>query len=153
MKTTSGNSDHALDDLDRRLIVLLKEDARAPVTKLASILQVSRATVQARLERLLSDGAILGFSIRTAAEQRGSVRAIMMITAQGLSTTSIIKRLRGFTEIESLHTTNGMWDIVAEIRTADLPSLDAVLRKIRDIGNVLNSQTSILLSTIDTTAN
>jgi len=72
----------------------------------------------------------------------------MMITVEGLSTTTVIKRLRGFPQIEALHTTNGAWDIVAEIRTADLPALDGVLRQIRDIGNILNSQTSILLSSI-----
>jgi len=137
-----------LDGTDRQLIVALKDDARAPITKLASILGLSRATVQARLDRLLASGVILGFSVRTAAEEKGAVRALMMITVEGLSTTTVIKRLRGFPQIEALHTTNGAWDIVAEIRTADLPALDGVLRQIRDIGNILNSQTSILLSSI-----
>ena len=44
---------HPYDDLDRRLIALLREDGRAPVSKLATLLKVSRATVQSRMDRLV----------------------------------------------------------------------------------------------------
>ncbi len=48
-----------LDDLDRRLLALLRSDGRAPVSKLADILGVTRGTVQARIDRMLEQGAIL----------------------------------------------------------------------------------------------
>ncbi|WP_159980603.1 MULTISPECIES: Lrp/AsnC family transcriptional regulator [unclassified Novosphingobium] len=139
---------HIFDDLDRRLITALKDDARAPITKLATILNVSRATVQARLDRLLDTGAVLGFTIRSRSSGEATIRAVMLIEVEGRSTTAIIKTLRGFTEIEALHTTNGAWDLVAEIRVGGLEAFDKVLREIRQIDGVLNSETSLLLSTV-----
>jgi DNA-binding Lrp family transcriptional regulator len=139
----------ASDETDKRLIALLREDGRAPVAKLAAILNVSRATVQARLDRLLKTGAVLGFTIR-AKEDRGDtvIRAVMMIELAGRTTTAIIRYLRGITELHSLHTTNGTWDLVAEIRADSLSDFDRVLREVRAIEGVLNSKTSILLTSI-----
>ena len=137
------------DDLDRQLLAILREDGRAPVSKLASILHVARATVQARLDRLVESGAIFGFTVRARQDQEGGgVRAIMMIEVAGKSTATIIGKLRGVPEIHALHTTNGAWDLVAEIEAANLQEFDRVLRDVRAIDGVLNSETSILLSSV-----
>jgi len=137
------------DALDKQLISILRKDARASISKLAQVLQVSRGTVQNRLDRLVSSGAILGFTIR-AHEQIESnvVRAIMMIEVVGRSTTQVIGKLRGIPQLEKLHTTNGTWDLVADIRATSLEEFDKVLREVRTIEGVLNSETSILLSTV-----
>nr|WP_246351919.1 Lrp/AsnC ligand binding domain-containing protein [Sphingobium subterraneum] len=66
----------------------------------------------------------------------------------GKSTTQVIQRLRGIAEIRTLHTTNGAWDLVADIVTTSLSDFDRVLREIRMIDGVANSETSLLLSTV-----
>lgn len=140
---------HIYDALDRRLIAALREDGRAPISKLATILGVSRATVQSRLDRLVESGAILGFTVRFRQDyDTEAIRAIMLIEVAGRSTTAVIKQLRGLPELQSLHTTNGAWDLVAEIRAASLSDFDRVLREVRMAEGVLNSETSILLSSI-----
>jgi len=140
---------HHFDDLDRRLLSILREDGRAPISKLASLLEVSRATVQARLDRLLESGAVFGFTVRVRQDHdEGAVQAVMMIEVAGKSTATIIGKLRGLPEIHALHTTNGAWDLIAEIRAANLRDFDRVLRDVRAIDGVLNSETSILLSSV-----
>jgi DNA-binding Lrp family transcriptional regulator len=47
---------HVLDELDHKLVSVLREDGRAPISKLGKILGVSRATVQSRLDRLIETG-------------------------------------------------------------------------------------------------
>jgi len=137
------------DQLDRQLIALLREDGRAPISQLAKQLNVSRATVQNRLERLTVSGAILGFTIRAHEHiEKGSVKAIMMIEVVGRTTTTVIKQLRGFPELQKLHTTNGKWDLIAELQASDLMDFDRVLRMVREIEGVLNSETSILLTSL-----
>ena len=145
----SFTSKFAYDSLDRELISLLRHDGRAPLSKLASKLKVSRGTVQNRLDRLLSSGALLGFTVRVR-EDYGldTVRALMMIEVTGRSTTQIIRQLRGIAELVALHTTNGSWDLIAEIQTASLAEFDRVLRDVRMIEGVLNSETSLILSTV-----
>ncbi len=140
---------HILDDLDHRLVSSLREDGRAPVSKLATILGVSRATVQSRLDRLLESGAVLGFTVRAREDyDKDVVRAVMMIEVTGRSTTAVIKRLRGMPELYALHTTNGNWDLVAELRTKSLHDFDRVLREVRTVDGILNSETNILLSSV-----
>lgn len=144
--TTDG---HKFDELDRRMIALLRADGRAPVSKLADVLGVSRATVQNRLDRLLEAGTVLGFTIRVREDHADdTIRAVMMIEVVGKSTDQVIRRLRGLPELHRLHTTNGNWDLVAELRTNSLESFDRVLREVRMIDGVSNSETSLLLTSV-----
>jgi len=137
------------DDLDRRIIAHLRADGRASLAKLADALGIARGTVQNRLDRLLQTGALLGFTVRVREDYDDlSVRAVMLIEVTGKSTTQVIYRLRGITEIRTLHTTNGNWDLVAEIYAANLSDFDRVLREVRMIDGVANSETSLLLSTV-----
>ncbi|GAN54562.1 Lrp/AsnC family transcriptional regulator [Tanticharoenia sakaeratensis] len=138
---------HAFDALDRQLIALLRRDGRAPVAKLAQALGVTRATVQIRLDRLLESGAILGFTVR-AREHHDGIRAIMLIEVSGRSTSAVIRNLRTVPELHALHTTNGSWDLIAEIRAETLQDFDRVLREVRMVDGVLNSETSLILSTV-----
>jgi DNA-binding Lrp family transcriptional regulator len=125
----------------------LRKDGRASISKLSEILHVSRGTIQNRLDRLLSSGAILGFTIRAHENlEESAVRVIMMIEVVGKSTSQVIDKLRGIPELFKLHTTNGTWDLIAEIQTSSLSEFDQVLRGVRMMPGVLNSETSILLS-------
>ena len=136
-----------LDELDRRLIAALRADGRRPVTTLARGLGVTRATVNSRLKRLLESGTVLGFSVRVREERDpDSIRAIALIEVEGRSTNQAINQLRGFPEVRALHTTNGGWDLVAELRTNTLSNFDRLLGQIRSVDGVVNSETSVLLS-------
>ncbi|WP_262021735.1 Lrp/AsnC family transcriptional regulator [Vibrio quintilis] len=137
------------DELDRKLIAELRNDARASVSYLAECLKVSRGTIQNRLDRLISSGAILGFTIRTDENiEKNVVRAIMMIEVVGKSTSQVIRSLKGIRELTKIHTTNGAWDLIVEIQANDLHHFDSVLRVIRELDGVLNSETSILLTSV-----
>jgi len=136
-----------MDDLDRRLIGALRADGRAPLAKLATILGVARATVQNRLDRLISEGTVLGFTMRVRqTDEAAAVRAIMMIEVVGKNTAAVVRALRGAPEVEALHTTNGSWDLVVELQAENLAEFDRVLTFIRSIDGVSSSQTSLLLS-------
>jgi DNA-binding Lrp family transcriptional regulator len=138
-----------LDDLDRRLIAALREDGRAPVATLARNLGVARATVNSRLERLVSSGTVIGFTVRVRDELDPlAIQAITLIEVEGRTTDQVIRALRGLAEIKALHTTNGGWDLVAELSCETLAEFDAVLGRIRLVDGVINSETSLLLSSV-----
>ena len=139
----------ALDDLDRRLIAALRADGREPLASLARRLGVTRATVNSRLERLLASGTLLGFTARVREDNDPDViRAISLIEVEGRSTDQVIRALRGLPEVAALHTTNGAWDLVAELRTSSLQDFDRLLGRMRSVGGILNSETSLLLSSV-----
>ena len=130
---------------DRRLLAALRINARASLTELAAATQVSRATVKARLNRMIDGGVIRRFTIETDLDDRDGVRAITCVELQGSMSRAVIRALRKIPEVTSLHSTNGKWDLVAEIRTDNLQAIDRILRQIREISGVLNSETSLLL--------
>ena len=137
-----------MDELDRRLIALLRADARQPASTLAAKLKVSRGTVQNRVERLLHRGVIQGFTIKTRPEiDANRVRAIMCIAIEGERSGAVIKALRGFPEVDKVHTTNGRWDLVAELDTENLAEFSRTLDEIRMVEGIASTETSILLAT------
>jgi DNA-binding Lrp family transcriptional regulator len=137
-----------MDTTDRRLLSLLRDNARSPVAAMAKALGVSRGTVQNRLARLEADGVIVGYTVRlTLDDEDQRIRALMTVAVEGNRTDEVLKALRGDPAVCALHTTNGRWDIVAELRTESLEAVDRVLGRIRKIDGISNTETSLLLST------
>lgn len=137
-----------MDDTDRELISLLRDNAREPMVALAKKLRVARATVQNRLARLEKEGTILGYTLRLKPAAEGPrVRAMMTVAVEGNRAMEVLAQLRGHPNVVALHTTNGRWDIVAELRADTLEAFDLVLNAIRRIQGIANTETSILLST------
>ncbi len=137
-----------MDDTDRQLIAMLRDDARMSVVALAKKLRVARATVQNRLARLESDGTIVGYTVRLRPDAEAHrIRAITSIVVEGHHGPDVLKKLRGHPNVVALHTTNGRWDLMAELRADTLEAFDKVLSAIRAIQGISNTETSILLST------
>lgn len=134
-----------MDDIDRHLVSLLRDNARLPVATLAKKLGVSRGTVQNRIARLTASGSIEGFTVRARPDAR-AIRAVMMIGVEGERSDRILEELRKFPEVRAVHTTNGRWDMVIELSTDTLETFDRVLHRIRQISGVSASETSLLLS-------
>jgi DNA-binding Lrp family transcriptional regulator len=137
-----------MDDTDRELIALLRDDARLSVVELARSLGVARATVQNRLARLEREGTIVGYTVRLRPEAEAQrIRAIMSIEVEGHRGGEVRRLLRGHPNVVALHTTNGRWDLVAELRADTLEAFDKVLGAIRLIQGISNTETSLLLTT------
>lgn len=137
-----------LDDLDHSLISALRHNARTPVSSLAAQTGASRATVSARIDRLVKSGTIAAFTIRTVSELSGSgVRAIVLIEVLGKMADRVAAQLRGLPQVRALHSTNGRWDLIAELEDKDLGTFDETLHKIRLIDGINSTETNILLKT------
>jgi len=137
-----------MDNVDRRLVALLRENARASIASLAKELGVARGTVQNRMSRLERDGTIVGYSVRLKPQvEEHNIRALMTIAVEGNRIDAVIAALRGDPAVGALHSTNGRWDIVAELRADSLASFDHVLCRIRQLDGIASTETSLLLST------
>ncbi len=144
----SKRSLSGIDDTDRELIALLRDDARMTVAALAAKLKVARGTVQNRLARLEADGVIVGYTVRLKPQAEAHrIRALMTVAVQGNRGRDVLQSLRGHPNVSALHTTNGRWDIVAELQADTLEAFDRVLGTIRLIDGIAGTETSILLST------
>jgi DNA-binding Lrp family transcriptional regulator len=137
-----------MDDTDRRLIGLLRTNARSSVASLAKALKVARGTEQNRMTRLERDGTIVGYTVRLKPEfEEHRIAALMTIAVEGNRAEAVLRVLRGDPAVEALHTTNGRWDIVAQLRADSLEAFDRVLGRIRQVDGIASTETSLLLST------
>ncbi len=137
-----------MDDLDRRLIALLRSDARATVASLGKQLGVARGTVQNRIAKLEAGGTIAGYTVRLKPQtDLHRITALMTIEVEGNQLDKVLRTLRGDPAVEALHTTNGRWDLIAELRADSLEAFDQVISRIRSAESIARTETSLLLST------
>jgi DNA-binding Lrp family transcriptional regulator len=137
-----------MDEIDQKLMSLLRQDARLTVAALATKLQVSRGTVTNRIRRLEDDGVIVGYTVRLRPDvQHNEIKAWMSIAVDGNQTRTVIASLLGEPGVATLHDTNGRWDLLAELRAETLQELAKVLERIRLLKGISNTETSIHLET------
>ena len=137
-----------LSNTDRALVALLRQNARASVAELAHRLGVARGTVTNRLHRLEKSGVIVGYTVRLRPDARpDEIRAWMGIAVEGNQTRQVIAGLLGEPGVAVLHDTNGRWDLLAELRAANLVELSQVLDRVRLLKGISNTETSIHLKT------
>jgi len=137
-----------MDDIDRKLIALLRVNARASIASLAQQLRVARGTVHNRLTRLEDSGVIVGYTLRLKPQvEEQHIRALMTVLVEGNRTEAVIRALRGDPAVSALYSTNGRWDIVVELRAESLEAFDRVLARIRLVEGISSTETRLLLST------
>ena len=137
-----------MDATDQELIALLRKDARTSVATLANKLKVSRGTVTNRITKLEDAGVIVGYTVRLRPDaQPNEITAWMSVAVEGNETRAVISALLGEPGVASLHDTNGRWDLLAELRAANLTELSQVLERIRLLRGISSTETSIHLQT------
>ena len=137
-----------LDDVDRRLLGLLRKDARTPIARLSKSLGISRASVYAHLQRLQDGGVIEGFTVRLSPDlERRQIRAHVLIKVKGKLARSIEKQLHSMPEIITLHAISGVYDLIAELEAASAAELNEVIDRIGELEGVEETTSSILLAT------
>ena len=139
--------ERALDELDRNILTQLGQDARMSVAVLARRLKVARSTVQARLERLESSGAIAGYTVRLGDHARNArIRATVLIAIEPRSLAAIMARLKTMHQVERIHTTSGRVDLLLQLGCGSTAELDDVLDRIGGLDGVRSSESLIHLS-------
>lgn len=136
-----------MDEIDLKLIGLLRADGRATALSLARRLGVSRGTVQNRMARLEKERVILGYTVRLAqAIDTTQITALMNIAVDSNREDAVRLALQTDPAVRVLHSTTGRWDLVAELQAPTLPAFDRVLERIRRVEGIARTETSILLS-------
>ncbi len=142
----SGNMQ--IDDTDRKILALLRENARAPSVELARRAGISRTTLQARMERLERARIIAGYTIRGDSEHdRQAIRAHIMITALPKLAPAVETALRRIAEVRTLHSVSGTFDMVAVAVTESVAEMDRLIDRIGALDGVERTDTAIILST------
>jgi DNA-binding Lrp family transcriptional regulator len=137
-----------IDDTDRKILALLRENARAPSVELARRAGISRTTLQSRMERLERARIIAGYTIRGDVEHdRQAIRAHVMITLLPKLAPAVETALRKIPEVRALHSVSGTFDMVAIVVSETVAEMDRLIDRIGALEGVERTTTAIILST------
>ncbi|HEY5070617.1 MAG TPA: Lrp/AsnC family transcriptional regulator [Caulobacteraceae bacterium] len=140
-------ADH-IDEIGRRLIAALRENARAPTAEIARRLGLSRTTVQSRIERLERSGAIAGYTVRLSqAHERGRIRAYVMIAVGPKQAAGVVAAIGRMPAVRLLRSVSGPFDLIAEATTASAAEMDVLIDALGALEGVERTTSSIVLST------
>jgi DNA-binding Lrp family transcriptional regulator len=136
-----------LDETDRRMLDVLSADGRISVSELAARVNVSRANAYQRLDRLIADGVITGFTAVVDPSKVGlDIAALILLNIEQHAWRTLRDRLRSLPGIEYLALTSGGFDIVLLVRVDSVETLrDVVLNDLQGMAEVRSTQTVFVL--------
>ena len=140
----TGQVEHrVLDDIDLQIIGALERDARLSVRALAERLHLSRAATYARLQRLLDDGVIEGFSARVVPHLAGlQTTAYIALQIEQNTWRSVSAALAKLDYIDSISLLGSEFDVLALAHAPDNQALRTlVLERIQAIPGVIGTRT------------
>lgn len=136
-----------LDDTDNKILALLMDDARLPVSTIAKRVDIARTTAIARIGNLEKRGIIAGYGVRLNQElYQPAVRAYVGIAVDPRSSPSLVKLLEKMPEVETLCAVSGQVDYMLTLRCRSTGELDRVLDQIGNTEGVRQTTTSIILT-------
>ncbi len=139
-----------MDDIDRRIVALLRENARRSFLDIGRAVHLSAPAVKRRVDRLERDGVILGYTAIVDPPAFGwHAEAFVDLYCEGTITGEAIKRsvLRE-PGVISAHTVAGEASALLHVRAEDTKALEAALERIRATEGVTRTVTEVVLSTL-----
>jgi len=132
-----------MDDLDRRILSILRRDSRTPYTEIADRVGTSEGTVRNRVERLVDEEIIERFTVAT---RTGNVKAMIEVSvAVDVDTTDVSARMAEWDEVDFVWQVSGEADIVMVVDAADTGAVNDLITKARELDEVQNTKTRLIL--------
>lgn len=138
-----------MDALDRQIVDHLLEDGRAGYAAIGDRVGLSAPAVKRRVDRLLDDGVIRGFTVVLDPHPMGwTTEAYVEVHCQGAISPDELRR--GFAKVPEVHgaaTVSGPADAILHLVAQDVRDLERALERVRDeTANIAHTNTSIVLS-------
>ncbi|MDE1860876.1 MAG: Lrp/AsnC family transcriptional regulator [Candidatus Micrarchaeota archaeon] len=130
-----------MDELDERIIEILKEDSRTPFVDIAKRLNLSEGAIRVRVKKLTTERVIERFTI----DVKNSTRAVVMIsTSQAVPTTQVSHSIRNM-GVDRVYEISGNYEIICFVQAKSIEDLNSIIERIRATHGVTNTSTSMVL--------
>ena len=139
-----------LDETDRKILALLRENSRRTLADIGAQVSLSVAAVKRRVERLERDGVIKGYTARIDTSMLGAdaIEVLMEVyCADRTSPGDIHHTFEHLDEVVTASTVGGEADVLVRLRVAGVKHLEEVVEQVRRDPNVVRTRTMLVLST------
>jgi Lrp/AsnC family transcriptional regulator for asnA, asnC and gidA len=138
-----------IDDLDKTILVVLQDDARASFAELARELKVSEGTIHTRVKKLRERGIIEGFHAKVSPRKLGKgLTAMVSIKAEPSSYSEVLKKIVEMEDVYEVFDMTGEFYAKLKVRATDIESLAKIIDRIGDIEGITSTQTEVALKTL-----
>ena len=135
-----------MDQKDKKLISLLRTNARTSTSELARKMAMSRTTIQERIKRLEQRGDISGYTVTLSKEiTENLVTAHVTIKVEPAAQTSAIRYMQKMQSARALYTISGEYDLIVILEAKNTAELDAALDDLAAVAGIERTKTSIIL--------
>jgi DNA-binding Lrp family transcriptional regulator len=137
-----------LDDLDRRIVACLLEDARLSFSQIGGQVGLSAPAVKRRVDRMRHDGVITGYAavVEPAALGWTTEAFVELFCAGRTSPAEIYASIRRHPEVVAAYTVTGEANALVHLRAHDIQGLEEALERLRNEPNIVQTKTAIVLS-------
>lgn len=133
---------------EEKLLNVLKKDVRASISDIARTLNISRSTVQVRIEKLERIGIIKGYTLELGDSYYNNfVSAHVSIATEQQKALQVRSELLKTQYVTQVHSISGEYDLIAVIKAKTLEKLDEMLSDIATVDGVLRTNSSVILAT------
>jgi DNA-binding Lrp family transcriptional regulator len=139
-----------MDDVDRQIVALLRQDARRSFQSIGLRVALSAPAVKRRVDRLEADGVISGYTATIEPTAFGwHSHAFVELYCEGrMAGAEVSAAVSKLPEVESAYTIAGAASAILHVRAADTQHLEEALERIRETPGVSRTETQIVLSTL-----
>ncbi|SMP24038.1 Lrp/AsnC family transcriptional regulator [Shimia sagamensis] len=143
LKDTQG-----LDAIDRKLLGLLSEDAEQSYATLGDKVGLSPPAVHERVKRYKASGRISGVTAQLDPMMTGKpFLAFLHVDTTGWGKSTAMMELRDLPELEEIHSVTGDTCMLLKVRMQDSKAMEALLKRLYDMPDVVSTKTYVALST------
>ena len=133
-----------MDEKDKEIIKLLKDDARAGYGDIGAIVGLSEGAVRKRIKTLTDGGVIRKFTVKISLTE--GAQAITLLTANpACPTQEVSRKIQAIPNVETTYEVSGEYDIVAVIGGMNMTEVNECIEKIRMVEGIVKTNTMIVL--------
>ncbi|MDQ0646777.1 Lrp/AsnC family leucine-responsive transcriptional regulator [Microbacterium natoriense] len=142
-------SEHRLDEIDRRIIAALTEDARVPLVSLAARVHLSRNAVKQRMDRMEREGVIAGYTVVSGRAGRSRVSAIVMVyRSDRMRGGGVIAEISRIPEVRRCDVMSGDFDLLVSLEAESMDRIGEIWEMLAALPGVSNTVTAVSLTRV-----
>jgi DNA-binding Lrp family transcriptional regulator len=139
-----------MDDIDRQIVALLRENARRSFQDIGARVALTAPAVKRRVDRLEADGVLRGYAALVEPSAMGwPTHAVVALYCEGrMSASEVRAAVAGHPEVSAAFTVAGEASAILHVHARDTAHLEQTLERIRDTPGIIRTQTQVVLSTL-----
>jgi Lrp/AsnC family transcriptional regulator, regulator for asnA, asnC and gidA len=137
----------AIDQVDEKILSILREDSRRPFVEIAKVVNLSEAAIRRRVGNLIKQGIISKFTIETSVGPQANAISLLSVNPS-YPTADVSARLKKVRGVDSIYEITGEYDIAVVVSGSNIAEINATIDEIRKLSGIDDTNTVVVLKVV-----